>query len=161
MTDETSGSARKRAFQRQWHYRPEAPVQVSPFIDVPPQPARMVRWITDRWFPLTENALLIGIACFIYAFFQPSLDEARTLELGWIAQIYLRNLVLMIRYSKLQCLKPALCLTARVGKAQRRLFDIQGGNQRFKHAQAQMPRPRKAINRLWHNASDDGLSLDF
>ena len=96
MTDETSGSERKSAFQRQWHYRPEAPVQVSPFIDVPPQPARMVRWITDRWFPLTENALLIGVACFIYAFFQPSLDEARTFELGWIAQIYLRNLVLML-----------------------------------------------------------------
>ena len=56
----------------------------------------MLRWVADRWFALAENAILTVLAVICWAFFQPSLEEARTLEAGWIAAIWLRNLVLMV-----------------------------------------------------------------
>ncbi|MEM1049068.1 MAG: sterol desaturase family protein [Pseudomonadota bacterium] len=95
---ESPGIARQTpssSFARQWHHRPPAPIQVSPFFSWPPRPMRMLKWVADRWFNLAENAILIGVAYISWTWFQPSLDEARTLSFGWIAEMYIRNLVLL------------------------------------------------------------------
>lgn len=55
----------------------------------------MLKWVADRWFNLAENAILVGVAYISWTWFQPSLDEARTLSFGWIAEMYIRNLVLL------------------------------------------------------------------
>ncbi len=89
-------AASPASFARQWHYRPDVPIQVSPFFSWPPEPGRMVRWVRDRWFALAENAVLVGLATFCWFFLTPSLDVAKTLAVGWIAALYLKNLVLMI-----------------------------------------------------------------
>lgn len=47
-------------FSRQWTYRPPVPIQTSPFFASPPEPRRLLRWITDRWFALGENRLALG-----------------------------------------------------------------------------------------------------
>lgn len=78
-----------------WHHVPEVPIAVSPFFSWPPEPRRMVSWIAARWFALAENAILVGIALVVWAFFQPSLETTKTLSLDWIAGIWLRNMVLM------------------------------------------------------------------
>jgi sterol desaturase/sphingolipid hydroxylase (fatty acid hydroxylase superfamily) len=80
---------------RQWHHRPPLPIQVSPFFSWPPDPARMSRWIADRWLTLAENSILVVLATVCWLWFQPPLEQAKTLAFGWIAQIYIRNLVLM------------------------------------------------------------------
>lgn len=55
----------------------------------------MARWIADRWFGIAENSILVLLAVVCWAFFQPPLEEAQTFQAGWIAQIWVRNLVLM------------------------------------------------------------------
>ncbi len=72
------------------------PIQVSPFFSWPVRPATMVRWIADRWFNIAENSILIVVAYVSWRWFQPSLEEARTLAVGWIAEIYIRNAVLLL-----------------------------------------------------------------
>jgi len=83
-------------FARQWHYRPDVPIQVSPFFTWPLSPRRMLRWVTDRWLALAENAILAVLATFCWFFLQPPFEQTRTLAVDWIAAVYLRNLVLMI-----------------------------------------------------------------
>ncbi len=80
----------------EWQYAPDLPIQVSPFFSWPPEPKRMVRWVAARWFALTENSILVVLALVCWAFFQPPLEDAKSFAPGWIAQIWSRNLVLMI-----------------------------------------------------------------
>lgn len=84
------------AFERQWAYRPDVPVEVSPFFVWPPKPMRMLSWVAERWFRIAENSILIVVACVSWFWFQPPLAEALTLEFGWIAEIYIRNFLLLL-----------------------------------------------------------------
>lgn len=83
-------------FERQWNYRPHVPIEVSPLFAWPPRPIAVVKWIAARWFTLAENSILAVVACVSWIWFQPSLDEARTPAFGWIAEMYVRNLALMV-----------------------------------------------------------------
>jgi hypothetical protein len=38
-----------------WSHIPDVPISISPFFSWPPNPVRMVRWITARWLALTES----------------------------------------------------------------------------------------------------------
>jgi lathosterol oxidase len=83
-------------FERQWHHRPAVPIQVSPFFTWPPDPGRMWRWVADRWFGIAENSILVIVAFATWYWFQPSLEETRTLAFGWIAEMYVRNFLLLL-----------------------------------------------------------------
>lgn len=96
QTDPSAAPSKAGGFARQWHYRPDVPIAVSPFFAWPPEPRRMLRWIKDRWFTLAENAVLIGLATVCWFFLTPSLEVTQTLAVGWIAALYAKNLVLMI-----------------------------------------------------------------
>ncbi len=97
MAKTTSSSSNDQsAFARQWHYRPQVPIRTSPFFSWPPEPLRAWRWIADRWFSLAENSMLMILATISWLWVQPALSEARDLKLDWIAEIYLRNLVLLL-----------------------------------------------------------------
>ena len=78
-----------------WNHMPDVPLQVSPFFSWPPDPARMIRWIAARWMRIAENTILIGVALITWAFFQPSLETTATLSFGWIAGLFLRNIILI------------------------------------------------------------------
>ncbi|MDH3665589.1 MAG: sterol desaturase family protein [Paracoccaceae bacterium] len=80
---------------RQWHYRPDGPVRVSPLFQWPPNPMAFARWVAARWFNIAENAILVLLAFACWTWFQPPLDEVRTFAWGWVGQMYLRNLILM------------------------------------------------------------------
>lgn len=82
-------------FAGQWHHRPQVPIKVSPFFSWPPNPRRMVTWVADRWFAVAENSILVLISLACWMWFQPSMVEAKTLSIGWIAEIYIRNLILL------------------------------------------------------------------
>lgn len=86
----------KSGLAGQWHHRPMVPIQVSPFFEWPLRPRRMVAWVAARWLALAENSILLGLALLCWWLFQPELARAETLAWGWIAQIYVRNLVLMV-----------------------------------------------------------------
>ncbi|MCR9087087.1 MAG: sterol desaturase family protein [Rhodobacteraceae bacterium] len=92
----TDDDAKSSAFSRQWHYRPEVPIAVSPLFSWPPAPRQTLLWFRDRWFAIAENSILAVIALVCWTWFQPPLAEMQTLSLSWIGQIWLRNLILIV-----------------------------------------------------------------
>lgn len=78
-----------------WNHIPDVPINVSPLFRWPPRPSEALKWIFNSWFLITENLIVLVIALVCFFWFQPSLEQAQTLSLGWIAQIYLRNFVLL------------------------------------------------------------------
>ncbi|MEM7122527.1 MAG: sterol desaturase family protein [Pseudomonadota bacterium] len=91
-----AGQQRRGGFASQWHYRPDVPIQVSPLFAWPLEPLKIARWIWGSWFVITERSILVVVALLSWFYFQPPLSVTRDLAPGWIAEIYLRNLVLMI-----------------------------------------------------------------
>src|SRR5680860_1621947 len=78
-----------------WNHTPQVPLTVSPFFTWPLRPIEMIRWVWNSWFLITERLILVGIAFVTLILTQPSLEVTQTLAPGWIAQIWVRNLVLM------------------------------------------------------------------
>lgn len=95
QTTKDAGHRGDSAFARQWHHRPPVPIQVSPLFRWPPDPVMIFRWLADRWLALAENSILVVVATISWLWFQPPPEVTKTLSFGWIAQIYMRNLVLM------------------------------------------------------------------
>lgn len=78
-----------------WNHTPQVPLKVSPFFTWPLRPLEMVRWLWNSWFLITERLILVGIAFVTLIWTQPSLEVTQSLAPGWIAQIWVRNMVLM------------------------------------------------------------------
>ena len=78
-----------------WNHQPDRPLSVSPLFQWPLRPLAILRWFWNAWFLISERLLLVGIAFASVIWFQPPLEETRTLAIGWIAELYIRNLVLM------------------------------------------------------------------
>ncbi|MFK7901849.1 MAG: sterol desaturase family protein [Nitratireductor sp.] len=78
-----------------WNHVPNVPIKVSPFFSWPPNPKAMFSWVWNAWFLISEKLIIVGIAFISLYYFQPPLEETKTFAFGWIAQMYIRNLVLM------------------------------------------------------------------
>ncbi|MDA7424826.1 sterol desaturase family protein [Thalassococcus lentus] len=77
-----------------WNHTPNVPLQVSPVFRKPFRAGAVAYWFWSRWFLISERLILVGLAVLTWAFFHPSQEVAQTLSVGWIAAIYLRNLIL-------------------------------------------------------------------
>lgn len=86
-------SVRKK--KQRWNYRPDVPIQVSPLFSRPFSPAAIVKWFVRGWFPLSENLIVLTLAMISWFFFSPALVRCQVFQFDWIAQIFVRNLVLM------------------------------------------------------------------
>ena len=85
-------TARKRPA---WNYTPELPLRSAPFLHWPPRPAATARHLLKTWQPLTSRALMLAVAFVLWEWARPSLAEAESLRPGWIAEIWVRNIVLL------------------------------------------------------------------
>ncbi|MEM6824148.1 MAG: sterol desaturase family protein [Pseudomonadota bacterium] len=74
---------------------PSVPLQTSPLFSWPIKPRAVLRWFFNAWFLISERLIIVLIAFVSLAWFQPPLEETKSLEIGWIADMYLRNLALM------------------------------------------------------------------
>ncbi len=79
----------------EWNHTPELPIAVSPLWQWPPRPLAVLKWYADSWFFLTINMGILGLAMVSYFWLSPTLEQALTLEFGWVALIFLRNFVLI------------------------------------------------------------------
>ncbi|WP_299738672.1 sterol desaturase family protein [uncultured Roseobacter sp.] len=79
-----------------WNHLPELPLKVSPVFVWPPKPVEIATWFWNSWFLISERLIIVGIAVACYWWFQPSLETTKTLEVGWITQIYVRNFLLTL-----------------------------------------------------------------
>jgi len=81
--------------KKQWHYRPQVPVQVSPLFRQPFDARAVLNWFGRGWFPLSERLVILSLAVVSWFFFQPALIRCQVFQFDWIAQIFFRNLILM------------------------------------------------------------------
>jgi len=81
---------------REWNHKPADPVQLAPLFVWPPRPVAYVQWVFRSWLFLTERIIVLGLAIATWFFLQPALERCITFQADWIAQMYVRNLGLMI-----------------------------------------------------------------
>ena len=78
-----------------WHHHPELPIKVSPVFVSPFNLKNIILWFLKSWFPLSERLFIVCFAFISWFYFHPTLTEAKTIQLGWISEIFIRNVVLM------------------------------------------------------------------
>ncbi|MCP5083023.1 MAG: sterol desaturase family protein [Alphaproteobacteria bacterium] len=91
--DDTAPAREKRS---DWNHSPKLPIHIAPYFNWPPEPARVMAWLARAWFPITERAVVLAIALVTWFYLTPALERCREFAAGWIAEVYLRNLGLMI-----------------------------------------------------------------
>ncbi|MEO0342754.1 MAG: sterol desaturase family protein [Pseudomonadota bacterium] len=79
----------------EWNHIPDLPIKVSPLWSWPPRPYAAFRWYFDSWFFITVNLAIVGLAFCALWIGSPSLDQTSDLRVGWIAQIWLRNVIVV------------------------------------------------------------------
>ncbi len=80
----------------EWNHTPDnLPLQVNPLFRWPMRPGAIVRWYWDSWFPISQNLVIVAIACLAWTWASPTLTTAASPG-GWIAVILVRNLVLVV-----------------------------------------------------------------
>lgn len=92
---ETSGSSSSKA-RRKWIYQPDLAPQMAPFYRWPPQAGKTLRYILESWGPFSVRIYLLGLSVFTWFYFAPALERCREFAFDWIAQIWLRNFLLML-----------------------------------------------------------------
>jgi len=76
------------------NWSPNEPLSVGPLFDRPWTLSRVRRWLPGYVFPW--NALFFGTAALFWFWLTPSRDTLMTLDIGWIALLFLRNVVLIL-----------------------------------------------------------------
>lgn len=82
--------------QKLWNYIPDLPIQVSHYFRQPFNPINILKWMFSSWFPISDRLVVLGLAALSWAYFHPSIETSKALAFGWVAQVYIRNLFLMI-----------------------------------------------------------------
>lgn len=90
-----SSRASARKGRSPWHYTPVLPIQPSPYFRWPIDFRATLRWMISGWFPLSERLIILLLALLSAVFFQPAIERCREFSIDWIAEIYIRNLLLM------------------------------------------------------------------
>ena len=78
-----------------WNYAPDLPISVSPILSWPPRPLAWIKWISSYWLAISSVTVELALAYTIYTWFQPSWEAMQSLSPGWIAHIWLRNVILI------------------------------------------------------------------
>lgn len=80
---------------KDWHYHPSLPIENAPLFAWPPHPKKIATWLANSWLRPSERLVYVALAILSWRYFQPALERCKDFEIGWIAQIYFRNLLLM------------------------------------------------------------------
>jgi len=91
----TKRASPKEAGRASWHFRPDVPLRVSPFYDLPLKLGSILKYILRGWHPSGDRFYFLLIAIGIWAFFSPSVEQAAEFRLAWIFEIWVRNIVLV------------------------------------------------------------------
>ncbi len=80
---------------KDWNWNPNLPIPTSPMFSWPPHPIAALRWLSSYWLALSPVVLELALAIAIYVWFLSAFGEMKSVSFGWIAQTYVRNLILM------------------------------------------------------------------
>ncbi len=84
---------------RDWNWHPDIPAKISPLFEWPLRPLAIVNWFVATWKPLSEHFFYALLAVAVWHWLQPPLAETATLQAGWVFEIWLRNIVMMIVFT--------------------------------------------------------------
>ena len=79
-----------------WNHTPDSPVVLSPLFEWPLNIKSIAKWIRQSWITLSIRTAILALSVVTWFYLQPDILRMSTFSLDWIAQIYFRNLVLMI-----------------------------------------------------------------
>ena len=82
--------------KRKWIYHPNIDEQMAPFYDWPPRIGDSLRYILNSWGPFSVRIYILALSVFTWFYFAPALERCREFGVDWIAQIWVRNLALML-----------------------------------------------------------------
>ncbi|MDB2460401.1 sterol desaturase family protein [Planktomarina temperata] len=85
-----------KPISKEWNYHPDLPLADPSIFKWPPDPRFLGRWVLRNWLTLSERVMMVVLATLCWLFLYPSLGTAKTLAFGWVFQVWLVNLGLMI-----------------------------------------------------------------
>lgn len=85
-----------KPISKEWNYHPDLPLADLSIFKWPPDPHFLGRWVLRNWLKLSERVMMVVLATLCWLFLYPSLGTAKTLAFGWVFQVWLVNLGLMI-----------------------------------------------------------------
>jgi sterol desaturase/sphingolipid hydroxylase (fatty acid hydroxylase superfamily) len=95
MAEITEGTRDERG-----EYHPQWPPAAPPIWDWPPRPLVVLKWFFGNpGYLFPWNVMAAGIAILTWLYTQPELSRMAELEIGWIVQIYVRNLILLVVFT--------------------------------------------------------------
>lgn len=85
-----------KPMSKEWNYHPDLPLADPSIFKWPPDPRFLGRWVLRNWLTLSERVMMVVLATLCWLFLFPSLETAKTFAFGWVFQVWLVNLGLMI-----------------------------------------------------------------
>ena len=85
-----------KPISKEWNYHPDLPLADPSIFKWPPDPHFLGRWVLRNWLTLSERVIMVVLAALCWLSLYPSLGKAKTLAFGWVFQVWLVNLGLMI-----------------------------------------------------------------
>lgn len=85
-----------RVTNRAWNYHPDLPLADSSVFRWPPRPAHLAEWLARNWLTLSERMMMVLLAIAAWYWLYPSLDVTRSFAFGWILQVWLVNMGLVL-----------------------------------------------------------------
>lgn len=93
MTDPAANPPREK--RRIWNYTPPLPLQVAPYWVWPAWPVAAAMYLLRSWNPVGLRRLFLVGAIITWTFFTPDLSRAEVISFDWIAEVWLRNLLIL------------------------------------------------------------------
>lgn len=83
--------------KRKWIYQPDdLNAQMAPYYHWPPQFGKTLAYIAGSWGLLSVRIYVLGLSVFTWFYLSPALESCREFGFDWIAQVWLRNLFLVL-----------------------------------------------------------------
>ena len=95
-TAEQNNPAESKNSEWNHHPHPGQPIKNNPLFEWPLKPYAIFKWNQRLWLSLSQHIIMVAIAIIIWFFLQPSLQRCKEFAFDWIAQMYVRNLLIMV-----------------------------------------------------------------
>ncbi|MEM7206588.1 MAG: sterol desaturase family protein [Pseudomonadota bacterium] len=92
--DQASINTRKRPAL--WNFTPALPIKQAPYCEWPIDWRASIAYLLDTWRPFSQRFFILLIAIVAWVWFTPAIERAVEFEAGWMLEVGLRNLVIVL-----------------------------------------------------------------
>ncbi|MEM7464474.1 MAG: sterol desaturase family protein, partial [Pseudomonadota bacterium] len=91
----TAPDTPNEAIRKVWNFTPPLPLQLAPYWDWPLRPLASITYLLKSWNPLGTRLIFLVIAVISWTWFTPDISRAKTIDFGWIFEVWLKNIILL------------------------------------------------------------------